>query len=156
MLLSPKPVLCRRLLNSLRKRRPAEEEHHFLLWETTVVCDVWNFVPRTCFSPQSRWAHTQCSMCVLIFLPRAPAFTFPLACLSCIHFSWYPLIEELARKLQHNVCVSCKQSAEHTLAPAQLSYIPPMLCDRFLSKRGTACSLASFYPQQGHSTSKRV
>ena len=31
MLLFPKPVLCRRSLNSLRKRRPAEEENRFLL-----------------------------------------------------------------------------------------------------------------------------
>ena len=111
MLLSLKSVLCRRLLNSLRKRRPAEEEHHFLLWETTVVC-VWNLVlrgiilkPRTCFSPQGTWAHMQCSMCVLIFLPRPPAFTSPLACLSCIYFSRYPLIGELARRLEHDVCV---------------------------------------------------
>ena len=38
MLLLQKPMLCRRSLNSLR-RRPAEEENRFLLlWEITVVC----------------------------------------------------------------------------------------------------------------------
>ena len=69
MLLSPKPVLCQRSLNSLRKRRLAEEENRsLLLWETTVIC-VSNLVlrgiilqPRTCSSPQRRPAH--CLKCV--------------------------------------------------------------------------------------------
>ena len=46
MLLLPKPVLCRRSLNSLWQRRPAEEENRFLLlWEITVVC-VLNLLSR--------------------------------------------------------------------------------------------------------------
>ena len=36
-----KPVLCRRSLNSLRKRKPAIKENRFLLlWEITAVCVV--------------------------------------------------------------------------------------------------------------------
>ena len=46
ILLMEKPVLCRRSLNSLWERRPAEEENRFLLlWEITVVC-VLNLVLR--------------------------------------------------------------------------------------------------------------
>ena len=80
MLFSPKPVLCRRSLNSLRKRRPAEEEDRFLLlWELTVVC-VSNLVlrgiilePRARFSSQNRrvrlMSFSQSCTCESVGLP---------------------------------------------------------------------------------------
>ena len=47
MLLSPNPVSCRQSLNSLQKRRPAEEENRFLLlWELTECRLCVKFGPR--------------------------------------------------------------------------------------------------------------
>ena len=52
------------------------------------------------FQPSKQYA-----VCVYSFFSPSPAFASPLACLSCIYFSQYPLTGELARRLEHDVCV---------------------------------------------------